>query len=116
VAIFRELLSSCDGELLSSYDMCGSSSLVVMCKGTFSPIEMYGLVGSSPPVVLEVSSQVSVCGCCCLAVAGVSTLFVKVGLHSSCDIWGGPSVVLVVCSSLVAPGGELSSCGGWSAL
>jgi len=103
VAIFRELLSSCDGELLSSYDMCG-------------PIEMYGLVGSSPPVVLEVSSQVSVCGCCCLAVAGVSTLFVKVGLHSSCDIWGGPSVVLVVCSSLVAPGGELSSCGGWSAL
>ena len=53
-----------------------------------------------------------------LPVAGVSSLVLWVVLHCSGDVWqvgGGTSPVSVVCSSLVGPEGQLSSCDMYSA-
>ena len=74
-------------EFCSSFDVHGHFSLIVMCEA-----------GSYLPV------------------AGVSTLVVVVILHSRCDIWDGGSLVAVMCSSLIAPGDQLSSCCMYSAL
>lgn len=54
-----------------------------------------------------------------LSVAGVPSLVLWVVLHSSGDIWqggGDTSLVSVVCSSLVGPKGQLSSCDIYSIL
>ena len=51
-----------------------------------------------------------------LSVAGVSTPVVAVVLDSRFHVVGGSSLVLAVCSSIVAPENHLSSCGVYSTL
>ena len=77
-------------QLHSSCDVQGNFPLIVMCvEGSYLPV------------------------------AGVSSLVLWVVLHCSGDVWqvgGGTSPVSVVCSSLVGPEGQLSSCDMYSAL
>ena len=53
-----------------------------------------------------------------LPVAGMSTLVVAVALHSRCDVQEGldTSLVTALCSSLLVPESQLSSCGMYSTL